>query len=139
MKRMILQTLVTAGFLLFNSAASAQTLNQAANRQVDNPFYSPDQYRLAHSMFDTIRTDLYRAQTDAYPNYFGNSPRFNIAHNDLRTLEQNWNNGHYDSREIADTISSVEMVLKDNRIMPHDRDVLGRDLSRLIDFQSEYY
>lgn len=138
MKRIILQTIAASSFLLFTAAANAQIPNEP-NEQVNNPFYSTDQYRNTHSMFDRVRNDLYRAQTDAYPNYLGDNPRFDIVHNQLRALEQNWNQGKYDSSQITDTISALQMVLNDNRLMPHDRDVLSSDLSRLMDFQSEYY
>jgi hypothetical protein len=135
MQRIFLQTLAASTLLLVGAALSAQVPNE----QIHNPFYSADQYRNTHSLFDRVRNDLYRAQTDAYPNYLGDSPRFDLAHNDLRTLEQNWDKGVFDSNQMADTIKTLQMVLNDNRLMPHDRDVLANDLSRLMDFQSEYF
>ncbi len=135
MKRILLSGLVGSGLLLASLAASAQTIPQ----QTQNPFYSQDEYQNTHSMFDKIRNDLYRAQTEAYPNYLGDSPRFDIAHNQLRTLESSWDKGVYDSQELDNTISAVQMVLNDNRLMGHDRDVLSADLSRLLEFRAEYY
>ncbi len=135
MKRILLPFLIGSGLVFATLAASAQTTPE----QVPNRLYSPDEYQNTHSMFDKIRSDLYRAQTDAYPNYLGDEPRFDIAHNQLRTLEQNWDQGQYDSRELENTMSAVRMVINDNRLTPHDRDVLDSDLSRLLEFQTEYY
>ena len=135
MKRILLRGLAGSGLLLFSLAASAETIPQ----QIQNPFYSQDEYQNTHSMFDKIRNDLYRAQTNAYPSFLGDSPRFDIAHSQLRTLESNWDKGVYDSHELENTISAVQMVLNDNRLMGHDRDVLSADLSRLLEFRTEYY
>jgi hypothetical protein len=140
MKRVLLRGLAGSGLLLFSLAASAQTIPQQTNpQQIQNPFYSQDEYQNTHSMFDKIRNDLYRAQTDAYPNYLGDGARFDIVHNQLRTLEGNWDKGVYDSHELDNTISAVQMVLNDNRLTGHDRDVLSADLSRLLEFRTEYY
>lgn len=135
MHRVLLGIFAGLGMLLLSLTAPAQTVPE----QIHNPYYSQEEYQNTHSMFDTIRNDLYRAQTNAYPNYLGDSPRFDIAHSELRQLEQNWDHAQYDSREIDNTISAMQMVLNDNRLMPHDRDVLNRDLSRLMEFRTEYY
>ncbi len=145
MKRILLGGLAGSSLLLFGWAASGQTIPQQSISQqnmpqrIQNPFYSQDEYQNTHSMFDKIRNDLYRAQTNAYPNFLGDSPRFDIVHNQLRTLENNWDKGVYDSRELDNTISAVQMVLNNNRLMGHDRDVLSADLSRLLEFRTEYY
>ena len=135
MKRILFGMFAGPGLLLFSLMASAQTMPE----QVRNPYYSQDEYQNTHSMFDEIRSDLYRAQTNAYPNYLDDNSRFGTAHDELRQLEQAWDHGQYDSREIANTISAVQMILNDNRLMPHDRDVLSADLNRLTEFRAEYY
>ncbi len=135
MRCILLRGVLGSSLLLFALAAAAQTTPQ----QIPNPLYSQDEYQNTHSMFDKIRNDLDRAQTGAFPNYLGDSPRFDIAHNELRTLEQNWDKGKYDSREFENTTSAVQMVLNDNRLMPYDREILSADLSRLLEFRAEYY
>jgi hypothetical protein len=135
MKHVFLESLLASSLVLAPMAATAQV----AGDQIENQFYSPDQYRNTHSMFDKIRSDLYEAQTNAYPNYLGDNSRFEIAHNELNALEQNWDRGQYDSREFENTMTAVQMVLNDNRLMGHDRDVLSADVSRLLDFRAEYY
>jgi hypothetical protein len=121
--------------MLVGLAASAETTPQ----QMTNPYYSQDEYQIAHSMFDKVNADLNRAQTNAHPNNLGDSPRFDIAHNELRALEQSWDKARFDSSQMANTIAALRMVENDNRLMPHDRDVIDADLSRLMDFQTEYY
>jgi hypothetical protein len=127
MKNLVIHALAVCAFVSCSLAA------QPAPAEVRNPFYSADEYQLAHSMFDRIQNDLDQAQTNAY------GPRFDSAHNALTVLEQNWDRAHFDSNQIANTISAIQMVLNDNRLMPHDHDALSDDVSRLLDFQTEYY
>jgi hypothetical protein len=117
--------------LLFSLIASAQP----SPEQFRNPFHSEDQYVLAHSMFDKISADLSRAQT----NYLADNAKFDRAQAQLRVLEQNWDQGHYESRQIEGTMSALQMVLRDNRFVPQDLDAFSNDLSQLLDFQNEYY
>jgi hypothetical protein len=135
MKRILLRSLIGSGLFIFSGLAA---IAQTTPERILHPFYSQDEYQNAHSMFDKIRTDLHQAQTDAYPDV-RDAPRFDITHNQLRTLEQNWDQGRYDSREFDNTLSAVRMVVNDNHLRPHDRDVLDSDLSRLLEFQTEYY
>lgn len=135
MRRVLTGNLVGCGLLLFGAVASAQT----AAQQIENPYYSQDQYQNTHSMFDKIRADLYAAQTNAYPNYLGDRARFDIARSELQRLETNWDDARYDSGQMANTVAAIQMVLNDNRLMGHDKAALNADLSRLLDFRSEYY
>ncbi len=133
MNNLVFHGLAIWTFVLCSLAATAQALPQPVPAPVQNRFYSSDEYQLAHSMFDRIRNDLDRAQTNTY------GPRFDSAHNALTALEQNWDRAHFDSRQMANTISAIQMVLNDNRLTPHDRDELSDDVSRLLDFQTDYY
>ena len=120
-------------------ALSLSAAGQTPPEQISNPYYSQDQYQNTHSMFDKIQADLSGAATNAYPNYLGDNARFDIARTELRQLEQNWDHAQYDSRQFEQTTSAMQMVLNDNRLVLHDRDVLTADLSRLHEFQAEYY
>lgn len=133
MKNVLVRTLAGSSLLLFSLAANAQTTSE----QISNPFHSQDQYQLTHSMFDKLTADLQQAQTDAYA--LENISRFVSANNRLRQLEQSWDKGQYLSREMESTISAIQMILNDNRFMLRDRDALSADLSRLLDFKTEYY
>jgi hypothetical protein len=131
MKRILFRCLVGSSLLLFTLIASAQTIPE----QFRNPFHSQDEYELAHSLFDKISADLARAQS----NYLADNAIFDRAQAELSVLEQNWDKGHYESRQIDATISALQMVLRDNRLMPQDLDALSDDLSKLLDFRTEYY
>ena len=131
MRRILIHSLVGSSLLLFSLTASAQTTPE----QFRNTFHSEDQYVLAHSMFDKISADLSRAQA----NYLTDNTKFDRAQAQLRVLEQNWDQGHYESLQIEGAISALQMVLRDNRLLPQDLDAFSNDLSQLLDFQTEYY
>jgi hypothetical protein len=136
----LLRSLVGSGFFLFSLAASAQTLSQP----VRTPYYSQDEIQVAHSIFDRAQSDLSRAQTNASQskdlgNDPGDSPRYDIARTQLARLERSWDQGKFDSRQMSDTISALQMVLRDNHLLGSDRDLLGADVSRLLDFKMDYY
>jgi hypothetical protein len=136
MHRILLRGFVVSALLLFSLAASALTPSQPIGRS----YYSQDEIQLARSMFDKVRTDLSRAQTNAPPsNDLGDSARFDIARAQLRQLEQSWDQARFDSRQMSDTISAIQMVLRDNRLLGYDQDELSADVSRLLDFQTTYY
>lgn len=67
-----LQIFIASSMILCPLMATGQT----ANQQIVNTYYSQDKYQNTHSMFDRIRADLYRAQTNAYPNHLGDRSRF---------------------------------------------------------------
>ncbi len=134
MKRLIIHCLVASCLPLFSLAASAQTL-----APVPNSYYSQDEYQLAHSMFDRVRSDLDRAQTSVNHNDVGDTSRFDIASMELGQLEHNWDQARFDSRQLEDTLSAIRMVLNDNRLAPYDQEALSSDLSRLLNFQTDYY
>ena len=135
MKHAFVQSLIILS-LAFPGLAATPPI---ANQQIVNPYYSADEYQLAHSMFDRIRADLDRAQTNAYPNNLGDAPRFDIAREQLGRLETHWDQARYDTSEFERTMTAIQMVLNDNRLTPHDSNELSADLSRLLEFRAEYY
>ncbi len=82
-------------------------------------------------MFDKIQADLNRAATNAYPNYLGDNARSDVARTELTQLEQSWDHGQYDTKQFDLAASAIQMILNDNRLMGHDREVLTDDLTRL--------
>lgn len=123
------------GLLLIGLAASAQTVPE----QIPSSYYSQDQYQLAHSMFAKAFADLHQAQVNGQPGNAGDGLRIDDARAKLRELEQNWDRGHFESRQMASAISAVQLVLQDNRLKSKDGDALYADVSSLLDFQTEYY
>ena len=131
MRRILFRSLVGSSLLLLSLTLGAQTIPE----QIHNPFHSEDQYQLAHLMFDKLSADIHRVQT----NDLADNVIVGRAQAELSALEQNWDDGHYVSRQIEGTISAVQMVLRDNHLMPRDRNAFSDDLSRLLEFQIEYY
>lgn len=130
MKRFFLRSFIASNFVL---------LPLFATTQFSTPYYSQDEYQNTHSMFDKIGTDLGRAQSNDHPKFLGDGARFDIARNELRKLETQWDQARFDTREFDNTYTALNMVLSDNRLAGHDRDVLSADESRLIEFRNEYY
>jgi hypothetical protein len=135
-KRLFLQSLIASSLLL--SPVILATA-QAADEQLAAPYYSADEYQNAHSMFDKIRADLDRAQANDHPKFLGDGARFDIARMQLGQLETQWNHADFDTSTFDSTYTALNMVLNDNRLTGHDRDVLSADESRLIEFRNEYY
>ena len=54
-------------------------------------------------------------------------------------LAHGWDHGQYDRRQLDLTRTAIRMVLNDNKLTLHDREVLSEDLIRLIEFGKEYY
>ena len=131
MKRILIQSLVASNLLLFGMIAGAQTTPE----QFVNPFHSPDQYELAHSRFHKLSADLQQARSHDPVN----NAMFDRAQAALRVLEQNWDSGHYESRQIEGAISAIQTVQRDSRLMSQDVHALADDLSELLDFRTEYY
>ena len=131
MKRIFMHSLVASSMLVFSLLATAQT----TPGPFGSPFHSPDEYQLTHSMFDKLSADLQQAGAHNP----ANSAISEHAQGALGVLEQNWDSGHYQSRQIEGAISAIQTVLRDSRLMPRDVDALAGDLSQLLDFRTEYY
>lgn len=110
-----------------------------ATTEIAGSYYSRDEYQLTHAMFDRIRADLDRAQANDGAKFIGDGARFDIARTELGKLEGQWDRAHFDTSEFDNAYTALHMVLNDNRLVGHDRDVLSTDESRLIEFRQEYY
>lgn len=134
MKRLFLQSFIASSLVVSSWFAA-----QAADELPASPYYSPEEYQNAHSMFATMRADLDRAQSNDHPKLLGDGARFDIARNELGQLENQWDQANFNTNEFDNTYRALHMVLNDNRLTGHDRDVLNADESRLIEFRNEYY
>lgn len=117
---------LVSSFFSLGVAGYSQTLSISAG----NSFYSADQYQSAHAMFAKARTDL---------NQLTRTPETVTAQQELAALEQNWNLARYDSRQMANTILQLRAATNQTGLTMDDRNQLTADLSRLIEFQNEYY
>jgi hypothetical protein len=127
------------GMLLASTLALAPLAFAVQPNETANPYYSQEEFQNTHSMFDKIQADLNQAETNAYPDLLGDRSRFDIARKQFTGLERQWDQGEFDTREFDNTFTALQMVLYDNRLLGHDREVLSADLSRLLEFRTEYY
>jgi hypothetical protein len=110
-----------------------------AAEPVPTPFYSQDQYQIAHSLFDKIRADLTQAQAGISSGDLGDGPRFDIARSQLTQLEKQWDQARFATGTFDKTYAAIQMVLNDNRLTGYDRNALSADQSRLLEFRGNYY
>jgi hypothetical protein len=96
------------------------------------PFYSADEYQRAHFLFNKLRADLDTAQSSTPAEVI------NRARADLNVLQSDWDSAVYDSRQMEETVVTVERAV-DQSPRLRDRANLGDDASRLLDLRREYY
>jgi hypothetical protein len=82
----------------------------------------------AKTLFGPIRSDLDRAQHDAFPR---NTDSIEKARGELNELERQWDTRKYDPRQAEDVIVALQRILSENHLSPGDRGRLSDDLSRL--------
>jgi hypothetical protein len=86
-------------------------------------------------LFRRVREDLEHVQSATYPGG-GDQWRLAGARRELDELQSMLASGRYDRRELDDVIGALARVVQDNRMAPHDREVLADDLNRLQDFRA---
>ena len=118
---------LAALLLLFTMRGNAQVPAVSGST-----FYSTDEYQRAHFLFNKLAVDLNAAQNSTPTEVIGR------ARTDLNALENSWDRGVYDSRQMHETVLAVEAAV-DNTPRLRDRTDLGDDASRLLDLQREYY
>ena len=121
---------IVANLFLFATVVPAQSPTSSS------PFYSADQYKLAHSLFYKLSGDLALASTGVASR---DAARFIAARQQLEGLVQHWDNGIYYSRDADSVVSAIRSLSYDGALLDKDRDSLDSDLSQLLDFRAEYY
>jgi hypothetical protein len=97
-----------------------------------SPFYSADEYQRAHSIFDKLSADLNAAQVSASANLISQARAV------VNSLENNWDRGVYDSRQMDDSIAVLQRLAGQSPLL-RDRNNIGADVSRLLDLRQQYY
>lgn len=98
-------------------------------------FYRRDDWR--QRFFQHVREDVEHVRSTAFP--FG-ADQYRLARTlqELDELQDKLARHYYDERELNDVIDALGRVLRDNRLAPRDRDVLGDDLNRMREFREHH-
>lgn len=135
MKHNLIKTAAGTGFLLFALAAGP------AVAQNDHDWYhTREQYYRGNEwhmhVFDRVREDLNHVEwKDFAP---PDRQRINHTKIELSDLQARLAEHRYDEPALNDVIASLDRVVNDNRLGPHDREMLRDDLSRLRDYQAHH-
>jgi hypothetical protein len=88
-------------------------------------------------LFQRVRDDVDHVRGIAFARG-GDQYRLANVLQQLDELQGKLAAGRYDERELDDVIGALRQVVRDNRLLPRDRDVLNDDVSRLQDFRARH-
>ncbi len=132
MKHLLLKTIAGSGLMLF-------TLTANALPRQDNPRYQ-DQDRRGDQdhdrMFDRIRDDLDRAQSETLP-FTADHNRLMDAKVRVNQCQRMLNDGSYDRRTFDFAVSSMQRVLDLNRLSDREHDYLSGDIQAMRRVQAD--
>jgi len=100
-----------------------------------NDWYRGSNWR--GQLFQRIRIDVQHVQAVTFP-YSNDQYRLSNVIQQLDELQGKLAAGRYDERELDDVIGALQRVVRDNRMLPRDREVLNDDLNRLQDFRAKH-
>jgi hypothetical protein len=68
----------------------------------------------------------------------GDRKRVDRAMTELNDLQSKLSQRQYDQPELDDSIGAIQEVVQDNRLGPHDRDMLTEDLNRMREYREHH-
>ena len=89
----------------------------------------------AQTLFNQVRSDLERAQHDAFPRDTDSIER---ARAELNELEREWDDRVYSPRQADVVVSALERVLSENHLSFRDHSSLSDDLSKMRAFRDRH-
>lgn len=125
MRIFTVKNLVALGILTLGFGVQAQAKPQRYVVAGDDP----------KMLFSDVRSDLERAQQDAFPRDTDSIER---ARAELNALDDQWSKNGATSRQADVVISALERVLSDNHLSLRDRGRLSDDLSKVRRFRDEH-
>jgi hypothetical protein len=138
MKAYWFSTIAGTGVLLFSLAAGQAT---AQYRDDDSWHHNRDGYynrgqEWRMHLFDRVRQDLDHIQSAGFS--WGDRKRVDRAMTELNDLQSKLSQRQYDQPELDDSIGAIQEVVQDNRLGPHDRDMLTEDLNRMREYREHH-
>lgn len=135
MKHNLIKTAVGTGFILFALAAvPAVAQNDHDWYQNREQYYRGTEWHM--HLFDRVRQDLNHVEWKEFAPQ--DRERINHTKMELSDLQGRLAEHRYDEPALHDVIASLDHVVDDNRLGPHDRDMLRDDLNRLRDYQAHH-
>jgi len=86
-------------------------------------------------LFHQVRSDLDRAQHDAFPR---DTDSIEKARGELNELEREWDSKKYTPRQSDYVVAALERVLSENRLSFGDHNRLSDDLSKMRAFRDNH-
>ena|SRR5947209_1205365 len=130
--RSLVKALAGSCLLLFTLTAANAQYPRGENRYQDR-----DDYRDQSRLFDRIRSDLDRAESNTFA-FTGDRLRIARAREEVNEFQRSWEVGNYDWRQLNDATQAMQRVVDSNRLSDRNRDSLADDLSRMRELQSRY-
>jgi len=87
------------------------------------------------TFFRQVRSDLDRAQHDAFPR---DTDTIEKARGELNELERQWDDKHYTQRQADYVVSALERVVSDNHLSYRDHSRLSDDLDKMRHFRDNH-
>src|SRR5579872_3305474 len=120
MRTLSIKNLVASALLVFVLSVHAKAAPQ-------HYIYRED----GKALFSQVRSDLDRAQHDAFPR---DTDSIEKARGELNELERQWDSNGYTTRQADSVVSALERVLSENHLSFGDHSRLSDDLKKIRDF-----
>jgi hypothetical protein len=136
MRKFLISSIVAPGLLL--SPGLWLSVNAAAQNLPPRYEGFRSDFRDNQLLFSRVRADLDRAENNVSPDFGNTRQRFDRVRGELSELQLQWDENRYDPAQADTVIVTLQRVLRDNYLLPRDRDRLMDDISRLRDFRDSH-
>ncbi len=137
MRKFVVRSLAGAAVLALSLTASAQYRDRDFDGyHGDRDGYFRDEGWRAR-IFERVRIDVEHVRSVTWP---GRGDQYRLGHTieELNELQGKLARGVFDRHELDDVIGALARVVRDNRMAPRDRDILGDDLARLREYREHH-
>jgi len=135
MRGLVLSSVAGAGLVMFSMTAAAQDRDDDRYHHDRDGYFRGDDWR-GH-LFERVRIDVQHVRSVTWPGG-GDQYRLGRTIDELNELQGKLVNGVFDRHELDDVIGALTKVVRDNRMSPRDRDILGDDLARLREYREHH-
>lgn len=137
MRSTLSRTLAGAGLLLISLTASAQDRDRDFDTYHGERAERFRDERWRAHLFERVREDVDHVRSVTWPRG-GDQYRLGRTIEELNELQGKLANGVFDRHELDEVIGALARVVRDNRMAPRDRDILGDDLKHLREYREHH-